>query len=502
MTDPSSEPNSRTAEFDLALPGSQPVFQYATLIPAIRAAIILGCNVQTESRFDRKHYFYHDQPSGYQITQYYYPLAKNGIVILDSDDGLHEGEQLVIGIKQVQLEQDTARTQDQDAGVSLVDFNRAGHPLIEIISLPQIHSPRVAAAYVRKIQALLSSVDAVTTGMDLGGLRADVNVSVRRAGDVSKTSFSYGGISGLGQRTEIKNLGTIKGVEDAIHAERDRQIASLEAGGVVEGETRGWSLTKPNETRRLRGKEGEVDYRYMPDPDLPPLHIGADLIEHIGSSLPPVPEELVSMLVNEYGLSRVDAWAMLALDEGMRLNYYQDVVEGLEAQLGLTVTVVSKHFLEDTGMSESRKELRRLTANWVLHELGALLTTHERSWSEDIVPAKKLSDIIAELHRNELTTISAKTVLKNLFEGDERSIGAIVDAEGLRFNPLSSDEYRALAEQVVRQFPDHVRDIVEKGKQGKVKFLLGQMMRAADKGRVEASAAEQSLRARLFDPAP
>jgi aspartyl-tRNA(Asn)/glutamyl-tRNA(Gln) amidotransferase subunit B len=160
----------------------------------VRAAHALQCAVQQESRFDRKHYFYHDQPSGYQITQYYHPFAKDGRVQVTSVDGLPEGEEMEVRIKQMQMEQDTARTHDQDLTTTLVDFNRAGHPLIEIISLPDIHSPQAAAAYMRRVQALLFSVDAVTTGMELGGLRADVNVSVRRT-DGDEGVFSYGGVT-------------------------------------------------------------------------------------------------------------------------------------------------------------------------------------------------------------------------------------------------------------------------------------------------------------------
>lgn len=155
---------------------------------------------------------------------------------------------------------------------ALLDFNRVGHPLIEIITLPQIHSPQTAAACVRKIQSVLQAVSSVTTGMEMGGLRADVNVSVRPRGSNS-CNHSYHGVTGLGQRTEIKNLSSFKAVEDAIIAERNRQITLLEDGGHIDGETRGWSLGS-TETRRLRGKEGEVDYRYMPEPDLPPLRIG------------------------------------------------------------------------------------------------------------------------------------------------------------------------------------------------------------------------------------
>jgi aspartyl-tRNA(Asn)/glutamyl-tRNA(Gln) amidotransferase subunit B len=266
------EPNSNVAPFDLAYPGAQPHFQKATLLPALRAAIALNCNVQRKSSFDRKHYFYQDQPAGYQITQFYEPFAKNGEITLFDHDGIapEDGKSITIGIKQVQMEQDTAKTMLEPPSKYLLDFNRVSHPLIEIITLPHIHHPSTAAALVRKIQSILKAVDACTAGMETGGLRADVNVSVRRrdADESSDAGHSYSGVTGLGQRTEIKNLSSFKAVEDAIVAERDRQIDVLEAGGRIEGETRGWTLGS-TETRKLRGKEGEVDYRYMPDPDIP-----------------------------------------------------------------------------------------------------------------------------------------------------------------------------------------------------------------------------------------
>lgn len=172
------------------------------------------------------------------------------------------------------MEQDTAKTIQQPPSTHLLDFNRVSHPLIEIITLPQIHNPTTAAACVRKIQTILKTVNAVTAGMEMGGLRADVNVSVReRNVQTTAQGFSYHGVTGLGQRTEIKNLASVKAVEDAIIAERDRQIDLLESGGQVEGETRGWTLGSKS-TRRLRGKEGEIDYRYMPDPDIAPVIVG------------------------------------------------------------------------------------------------------------------------------------------------------------------------------------------------------------------------------------
>lgn len=245
------------------------------------------------SKFDRKHYFYPDQPAGYQITQFYggvsyicwstladryctEPFARSGSITIYDHEGIapEDGKSITVGIKQIQLEQDTAKTVHQPPSTSLLDFNRVSHPLIEIITLPQIHHPQTAAACVKKIQSVLQAVSAVTTGMEMGGLRADVNVSVRSKTGTDKeiNNYAYEGITGLGQRTEIKNLSSIKAVEAAIIAERDRQIEVLEAGGTIEGETRGWTLGS-TETTKLRGKEGEVDYRYMPDPDVAPLLI-------------------------------------------------------------------------------------------------------------------------------------------------------------------------------------------------------------------------------------
>ena len=273
------------------------------------------------------------------------PLAKNGHITLFNHDGIapEDGDSITIGIKQIQLEQDTAKTTLQPPDTMLLDFNRVGHPLIEIISLPQIHHPQTAAAFVRKMQNILHAVSAVGTGMEMGGLRADVNVSVRSRGAMPGPC-SYSGIIGLGQRTEIKNLSSFKAVEDAIVAERNRQISVLESGGSIEGETRGWTLGS-TETKKLRGKEGEVDYRYMPDPDVSPLIISEvcssqpqigcttdeiqELIEHIATSIPSLPDEQVRDLVDQFGLSVKDAKTLVTLDGGERMDYLFDVISFL-----------------------------------------------------------------------------------------------------------------------------------------------------------------------------
>ena len=396
----------------------------------------------------------------------------------------HGREHPRIGIKQIQMEQDTAKTQEQDNGGRRIDYLRSGFALIEIISLPNIYSPEMASEYVRTVQALLLSVNAVTTGMELGGLRADVNVSVRRRGDDSGR-HSYADVKGLGQRTEIKNIGTLKGVEDAVRAERDRQIAVLEDGGAIEGETRGWSLSRPHETRRLRGKEGEVDYRYMPDPDIPPLRIGQDLVERIKDTLPTVADRILTDLTSgAYGLNATDAKILLSIDSGERLDYFGSVVAHLK---DLEKTQSSRH--------------GQIAANWVLQELGNLSSKLNRPWSRDLVPPHSLAQIIATNLTGKVTMSAARDILLRKFEGDERTVESIIHEEGLVFRSLSEDEYRQLANSVIDDHPDMVEDIREKGKTGKMMYLVGKMMRQAPEGRIEAPKAQSILQEQIEERA-
>lgn len=395
-------------------------------------------------------------------------------------DGIapEDGKMLRIDIKQVQLEQDTAKSQEYPPSTQLLDFNRVSHPLIEIITMPQIHTPATAAACVRKLQATLQACGAVTTGMEMGGLRADVNVSVRRRGDAAGQCH-YDGIQGLGQRTEIKNLSSFKAVEDAIVAEKNRQIALLESGGVVEGETRGWTIGS-TETRKLRGKEGAVDYRYMPDPDIPPLVIGQDLIEVLAEGLPLLPDPQMHILRSGYGLSVEDAKPMMELDDGARLEYYRDVVDILHASPDLD--------------ERSRATLARMAGNWVLHELGGLLTKADRPWDAEIVPARSLADLIDHLHRKLITGPTAKQVLAAVFNGDRRPIPQLLKEDNLLLRPLSREEYLALAEAAIAQNPQMVEQIRSKNQLGKLGWFVGQMMRMGEKGRVEAPKADEVLR--------
>ncbi|KAL1838026.1 hypothetical protein VTJ49DRAFT_3120 [Mycothermus thermophilus] len=488
-------PNRHVALFDLAVPGSQPLFQSETLIPAVRAAIALGCDIQTVSRFDRKHYFHWDQPSGYQITQYYHPFARDGRVSLYPRDGIApaDGDRVDIEIERVQLEQDTAKTTAIAGNVHWLDFNRVGVPLIEIITKPQIHHPATAAALVRKVQMLLAAVDACIFGMEAGGLRADVNVSVRRAGGAASPRTP------LGTRTEIKNLSSFKAVEDAIIAERDRQIAILEAGGIVEGETRGWSLGS-TETRRLRGKEGEVDYRYMPDPDLGPLVIADDLVARLADSMGILPDQEIDDLVGSYGLSTKDAMSLLTLDDGARVQYFYNVLDALEERLGLS---------HDASPASDQRHAQ-LAANWCLHELGKLTElSSDLAMTPDgecRVPSIDLAAILAHLHGRDITAKVAKELLWGVFRGEIPSGGVTqaIESNGLWFHELSEGEYADLADRVI-QGEDKVLSEFLRFKQGKAKaypqgklmFLVGKMMRAGVEQRMDPSSAEKVMRARL-----
>ncbi|KAF1737382.1 Glutamyl-tRNA(Gln) amidotransferase subunit B, mitochondrial [Beauveria bassiana] len=486
------DPNSHVALFDVSMPGSQPRFQKETLIPALRAALSLNCEIQELSRFDRKHYFWWDQPSGYQITQYYQPFAKNGHITLLARDGIaaEDGESVTVRIKQVQLEQDTAKTLAQVGNIQWLDFNRVGVPLIEIITEPEMHHPRTAAVFVRKVQLLLNTVDACVSGMEVGGLRADVNVSVRRTGDANIP---------LGTRTEIKNLSTVKSVEDAIIAERDRQIRELEAGGTIAGETRGWAVGS-TETRRLRGKEGEVDYRYMPDPDIEPLIIGNDLVQHLQESLAVLPDKELDSLVADYGLTAKDALSLITLDNGARVQYFYRVLD------------LVGEMLRESGAEPDLKSYATLVGNWVIHELGRLTTTKagplasgELSFSQEGECAQvheyHLAELLHHLFQKRITGKVAKELLVAIYLGEmgDGDVTSAIEFNQLWFHELTQDDYVSFAEAAMQGEDKVLKEFVsyDKFPQGKLMYLVGKMMRLGPTERIDPSTAERIMRAKV-----
>ena len=426
------------------------------------------------------------------------PFARNGSLILTLEDGIDpndipepkrsaEKTSLTIGIKQIQMEQDTAKTALQPPSTYLLDFNRVSHPLIEIITLPHIHSPATAAATVRKIQSLLRSVDSCVAGMEMGGLRADVNVSVRQRGSTGDNN-EYSGVTGLGTRTEIKNLSSFKAVEDAVTAERDRQIKLLEAGGVVEGETRGWTIGS-TETTRLRSKEGEVDYRYMPDPDLPPVLISTELVEHLRKTLPELPDSTVLRTLNDFGLSMKDAKTLFSLDDGERLEYCAETIELVQAKLSA----------QDDGQDQAK--VGKLVVNWVLHEIGGLLASEGREWSDLTITTEELASLLANLMSKQITARVGKQILQQLYEedSDDRiSVDARIDEGNLRLRPISREEYIELAQSIMDENPNMVSAVRDKGQKGKTMWFVGQMVRRAEEGTVEAEKAKEIIEELLF----
>lgn len=462
-------------------------------MPAIRAAVALGCRVEPVSRWDRKHYFYHDQPAGYQLTQFYQPLARDGAVTVrgcgGSDDNNNDGaSSTVVGISHVQLEQDTARTHDLPGGTTLLDFARAGRPLIEIVSRPDIGSPAAAAGFVRAVAARLRAVGAVTAGIEAGGLRADVNVSVRPPGAAA-------GMTGAGQRTEIKNLSSFAAVEAAVSAERNRQIEVLAGGGVVEPETRAWTIGG-TETRRLRGKEAAVDYRYMPDPDLRPLVVAPGLVAALAESLPPLPDAAVDMLVADgrYGLSRADAHTLVRLDDGARLEYYFDAVDAYwelvaaaAAETTAETTTAEKRARRDEAPTQADhhpdhhysdlSSAGRAVANTLLHQLGGLFASTRTPWDPARVPAASLATVVHLARSGALTSAAAKTLLAAIFDGDNaRPVADVVAARRLAVTPLSPAAYESLARQALDDHPDAVAK-VRAGQRGALGFLVGRVVR-------------------------
>ncbi len=434
-------PNSHVALFDLAIPGSQPVFQPETLIPAVRAAHALQLQHPARKPLRPEALF----PLGPAVRipdhavlravreRWMHHAAREGRDAPQDGDGIQGRHQTGA---------DGARYGEDDCSArwhALVGFQPGRRPLIEIITLPEIHYPATAAALVRKVQLLLKAVDACVSGMEAGGLRADVNVSVRKSDDLTGT---------LGTRTEIKNLSSFKAVEDAIIAERDRQIRLLEGRGVVLGETRGWSLGS-TETRRLRGKEGEVDYRYMPDPDLGPVIIDDALVRHLKESVGVLPDKEADHLIERYRLSSKDALALMQLDGEGRLEYFYNVLAELHALLAEKG--------DGAAGTPPTGSIELLAANWCLHELGKLTEVSSdlemTSDGECRVPSKQLSQILFHLHQHRITARIAKEMLWVVYRGDlaGHSVTEFIEQEGLWFRELSDEEYVEIADGVLEQ---------------------------------------------------
>lgn len=450
----SSDPNRDLAPFDAALPGTQPRLNQHAVSLAVRAALAFDCKVNPASSFDRKHYFYPDQPAGYQITQHYNPLAHHGSFSLFERDGIGQKDSIEVGIAQVQIEQDTARTTYfESPPESLVDLNRNGAPLIEVVTTPSIPSAQAAGAALRKVQAILRAVQASDASMEAGGMRCDVNVSVTTSKDRHL---------GPSRRIEIKNLANGRIVTDAVTAESARQIAVLSSGGTVGKETRGYDVEK-RETFLTRTKETATDYRYMPEPDLHAIKISNKFLEQCRSSLPELPDaQLDRLLAAPFSLALNDARVLLQNANLKQL--YDDVLQRLGSS-GRTPKVV---------------------ANWIVHELlGRERVMTESGKAIHSIGAEQMSSLIRMVLDGTLNGSAAKMVLQIILEGHTRTVKEIVDVRGLT---ATSSEEELL--QIVGAIMDKSPSQASKLKSGDTriaKWFVGQVMRET-KGYVLCSA--------------
>jgi aspartyl-tRNA(Asn)/glutamyl-tRNA(Gln) amidotransferase subunit B len=427
-------PNSQTTEVDLGLPGVLPVLNANAVELAVRAALGLGCELQPLSTFARKHYFYPDLPKGYQISQYDEPFAKRGAVPVEEN-----GEARAVGLTRIHMEEDAAKNVHDDAvtggGVTHVDLNRAGAPLIEIVSEPQLHSPAEAGAYLRSLRQVLRYLEVSDADMEKGQFRCDANVSVRRIGDPK-----------LGTRTELKNLNSFRFVERAIAHEIERQIELIESGGKVSQETLHWD-DRAGKSTPMRGKEHADDYRYFPDPDLPPLRLEAEWLAAQRKKLPELPQARRARYREAFGLPAYDA-AVLTED--------RDVADFFEA-------AVKAHGQPKT------------VSNWVMRDVLAAATEAGKPLRELPLTPQHLVELLELVDAGRITAASAREVFAEMAKTGERA-QAIVRARGLE----AVSDAGALEEHARAVIAANAPQVA-KYKAGDTKllnFFVGQVMKA------------------------
>ena len=443
-----AEPNTQVSLVDAAMPGMLPVLNEHVVDQAIKTGLGLNSKINTTSVFERKNYFYPDLPQGYQISQFEHPIVGEGVIEIDLPDGTVKE----IGITRLHLEQDAGKSvHDQHPTKSFVDLNRSGCALMEIVSEPDIRGPEEAAAYLSKLRMILRYLDTCDGNMEEGSMRADVNISVRKPGDE------------LGTRAEIKNVNSVKAVQQAIEFEARRQIEIIEDGGKVDQETRLWDPNK-GETRSMRSKEEAHDYRYFPDPDLLPLVVSNDQIEAIRKTLPELPDQKKHRFMDEYKLSLYDASVLIA--EQRRADYFETVANDNDA---------------------------KLAANWVINELLGILNKNETDLENSPITAEKLGGLIALIADNTISGKIAKDVFAEMYESG-KDAADIVEEKGLK-QVTDTGAIEAVVDEVIAENPDNV----EKYKGGKDKlfgFFVGQVMKKMQ-GKANPAAVNEILKEKL-----
>ena len=408
----------------------------------------MNAEINLFSVFDRKNYFYADLPQGYQISQFKQPIVGEGAVTIELKDGSsHE-----IGIERLHLEQDAGKSlHDQHPTKSYIDLNRSGVALMEIVSRPDLRSAEQAGAYIKKLRSILRYLGTCDGNMEEGSLRADVNVSVRKPGEV------------LGTRTETKNLNSVRFIMQAIDFEVERQIEILEAGGQIDQETRLFDTTT-GETRQMRSKEDAHDYRYFPDPDLLPLTFTQDYVNEIKSSLPELPDQIKARMISEYGLSAYDAGVLT--EERETAEFYERASDGRD---------------------------KKLVANWMSVELFGALNKAGKSLSESPVSPTALGKLVDLISDGTISGRIAKDVFADMFETG-RDATVIIEEKGLK-QVSDAKSIEGLVEQVIKDNQDKVEEY-RGGKDKLFGFFVGQTMKLSG-GQANPSMVNQILRAKL-----
>ena len=435
-----NEPNSNVAFVDAAMPGMLPVINEFCVEQAVRTGLGLQAEINLFSAFDRKNYFYPDLPQGYQISQLYHPIVGEGEVIVDMAPGVARR----VRIERIHIEQDAGKSiHDMDPNMSFVDLNRTGVALMEIVSRPDIRGPEEAAAYIVKLRQILRYLGTCDGNMQNGNLRADVNVSICQPGQYEKYLES-GDFSHLGTRCEIKNMNSMRFIQQAIDVEARRQIAIVESGGSVDQETRLYDPDK-GETRSMRSKEEAHDYRYFPDPDLLPLEIEQDWVDEIAANLPELPDQKKARFVTDFSLSEYDANVLTAeLDSA---GYFEEVAKGRDG---------------------------KLAANWVINELFGRLKKDDCDISESPVTPAQLGGIIDLISKGEISGKIAKDVFEIVYsEGGEPA--QIVDSRGLK-QVTDTGAIEAAVDQVIADNPAQVEKAKANSKLAG--WFVGQVMKA------------------------
>jgi aspartyl-tRNA(Asn)/glutamyl-tRNA(Gln) amidotransferase subunit B len=440
-----ADPNTAVCEICTGMPGTLPVINRRAVEFAIRVALALDCSVASRSVFARKNYFYPDLPKGFQISQYEMPLAVNGFLMIDTADGLKR-----IGIRRVHLEEDTGKL-SHHKDHSLVDFNRSGVPLLEIVTEPDLTSIEETKAYATTLRSVLRYLEVNSGDMEKGVIRFEANVSLR-----SEASQD------LGTRTEIKNLNSFRAMTRAVEFELKRQQTLLEAGKSVKQETLGWDETT-GVTRPQRSKEEAHDYRYFPEPDLPPLVIEADWIEQIKADLPELPAKKRQRFMAEYGLS--DYTAAVLTVERLVADYFERAAASAEDVPAEKV------------------------ANWLSGDLFGLANEAGLAVYETKVSPKQLAELVRRVESDEINATSGKEVLAEMVSSGQ-SAGDIITQRGLA-QISDTDEIQSIILKILDENPQQVTAFLE-GKDALLDWFLGQVMRAT-RGRANPSIVRQEL---------